>query len=58
MINSEVYTDIECFYCHKGGLGTKGVYNWKTQECEPGWFFCLNCGRHIFVKPEQEKSYA
>lgn len=58
LLNTEIFTDIECYYCNMGALGVKQIYHLKTNEPENGFYFCLNCGRHLYYKPEIEKRYA
>lgn len=57
MINNQIFTDIPCYYCEED-TGVKQIYNLQTGDPEYGWFGCLNCLRHLYIKPEIEKRYA
>lgn len=57
MINNEVIMDIPCYYCRED-MGVKQIFNLNTYEPERGWYWCTNCGRHLYYAPEPEKRCA
>lgn len=53
MDNNIEYNDMTCAYCKRNKV--KQMLNKDLNGFEPNWYFCSNCGYHIFKQDEQPR---